>query len=155
GGAAIVAALVSGAVRLRVALRAIRRSPESQWMLFVAAQLLCGIVLAVLLVLFERVLGRSVDPSTVDLRHFSLHPSTATRLATLIGVLLGHAPVLWGGALACTIALAGGGRGVWGGATGARRRCGAPRSSCSRSPRPRAASRSRCRLSCSARAFVR
>ena len=106
GAAAIVSALVSGAARLRVTLRAIRRSPESQWPLFVAAQLLCGILLGLLFVLFERVLGRSVDPATIDLRHFSLHPWTAARIATLIGVLLAHASVLWAGALACSIALA-------------------------------------------------
>ncbi|HET7698445.1 MAG TPA: HAMP domain-containing sensor histidine kinase [Vicinamibacterales bacterium] len=104
--AAVAAALVSAAVRLRVALRAIRRSPEGGWVLFVAAQLACGIVLAALLIAFERLLGRSVDPSQVDLRHFSLHPWTAPRLATLSGVLLGHAAALWAGALACVIALA-------------------------------------------------
>jgi signal transduction histidine kinase len=103
--AAMVATLVSAAVRLRVALRAIRRPPDTQWALFVGAQLLCGLVLAALFVVFERVLGRSVDPAAVDLRHFSLHPWTAARIATLSGVLLGHAAVLWGGALACTIAL--------------------------------------------------
>jgi hypothetical protein len=72
--AALAATLVSGAVRLRVALRAIRRSPEHDWVSFVAAQLVCGIALAALLVVFERLLGRSLDPSQVDLRHFSLHP---------------------------------------------------------------------------------
>ena len=104
--AALSATLVSAAVRLRVALRAIRHSPEGGWFLFVAAQLACGIVLAALLVVFERLLGRSVDPSQVDLRHFSLHPWTGPRLATLAGVLLGHAAVLWAGALTCVIALA-------------------------------------------------
>ena len=104
--AAVAAALVSAAVRLRVALRGIRQWPERSWIPFVAAQLLCGGVLAALLVVFERLLGGSVDPSQVDLRHFSLHPWTAPRLATLSGVLLGHAAVLWAGALACVIALA-------------------------------------------------
>ena len=104
--AALAATLVSAAVRLRVALRAIRRPPERGWVLFIAAQLVCGVVLATLLILFERVLGQSVDPSQVDLRHFSLHPWSVPRLATLAGVLLGHAAVLWAGALACVIALA-------------------------------------------------
>ena len=105
-GAGVAATLVSAAVRLRVALRAIRRAPHDQLAVFIAAQLACGIVLAALLVAFERVLGRSVDPAAVDLRHFSLHPWTAARLATLTGILLGHAAVLWAGALACVIALA-------------------------------------------------
>ena len=104
--AALAATVVSAAVRLRVALRAIRRSPERGWAAFIAAQLACGVVLAALLIVFERLLGRMVDPSQVDLRHFSLHPWTAPRLATLTGVLLGHAAVLWAGALACVIALA-------------------------------------------------
>ena len=104
--AGLAATLVSAAVRLRVALRRIRQSPESQWGLFIAAQLACGVVLAALFILFERVLGRSVDPAAVDLRHFSLHPWSAARLATLAGVLLAHAAVLWAGALACAIAIA-------------------------------------------------
>ena len=105
-GAALAATLVSAAVRLRVALRAIRRAPETHWAFFVLMQLACGVVLAGLLVFFERVLGRSVDPAAVDLRHFSLHPWTAARLATLLGVLLAHAAVLWAGALACAVAIA-------------------------------------------------
>ena len=105
-GAGLAATLVSAAVRLRVALRAIRRAPEAHWTFFVLTQLTCGVVLAVLLVFFERVLGRSVDPTAVDLRHFSLHPWTAARLATLSGVLLAHAAALWAGALACAVAIA-------------------------------------------------
>jgi signal transduction histidine kinase len=104
--AGLAATLVSAAVRLRVALRARRQGPHDSLVVFVATQLLCGLFLAALLVLFERVLGRSVDPAAVDLRHFSLHPWTAARLATLTGILLGHAAVLWTGALACVMALA-------------------------------------------------
>jgi signal transduction histidine kinase len=106
GAAALSATLVSAAVRLRLALRARRRSPEANLVVFAAAQLICGAFLAAVLVLFERLLGRSVDPAAVDLRHFSLHPWTAARLATLIGILLCHAAVLWGGALACVMTLA-------------------------------------------------
>ncbi len=104
--AAVSATIVSAAVRLRLALRSRRRRPEEQTVLFIATQLACGVVLAGLLVLFELLMGRSLDPSAVDLRHFSLHPWTAPRLATLAGILLGHAAVLWTGALACVMALA-------------------------------------------------
>src|SRR4029079_16822341 len=83
--------------------RAWRRRPEEHPVLFVAMQLMCGVILAALLVLFERAMGRSVDPAAVDLRHFSLHPWTAPRLATLAGILLGHAAVLWLCALACVM----------------------------------------------------
>jgi signal transduction histidine kinase len=100
-------ALVSGAVRLRLALRAWRRRPDDHPLIFIAMQLACGVVLAGLLVQFERSMGRSVDPAAVDLRHFSLHPWTPPRLATLAGILLGHAGVLWTCALTCVMALAG------------------------------------------------
>jgi len=93
--AALAATCVSAAGRLRVAMRGIRRAPEARPLAFVAVQLACGVLLAILLVLFERVLGRSVDPAAVDLRHFSLHPWSAARIATLTGVLLAHAAVLW------------------------------------------------------------
>src|SRR6185503_16157697 len=104
--AAVAATLVSAAVRLRVALRVRRPAPERSPAVFIGMQLACGLFVAALLVLFERVLGRSVDPAAVDLRHFSLHPWTSARLATLTGILLSHAAVLWLSALACVVALA-------------------------------------------------
>jgi signal transduction histidine kinase len=104
-GAAVVATLVSASVRLRLAWRSRRRWPENDRALFVVTQLVYGVVLAALLVGFERVLGRSVDPASVDLRHFSLHPWSVARLATLYGILLSHAAVLWAGALGCAMAL--------------------------------------------------
>jgi len=91
--AAVAATLVSAAVRLRVALRVRRPAPERSPAVFIGMQLACGLFVAALLVLFERVLGRSVDPAAVDLRHFSLHPWTSARLATLTGILLSHAAV--------------------------------------------------------------
>jgi len=103
--AAIVAVCVSAAVRLRVALRSRRRWPDQETVLFAATQCVCGVVMAATLAAFEIVLGRSVDPAAVDLRHFSLHPWTAPRLATLAGILLGHAAVIWACALGCVIAL--------------------------------------------------
>ena len=102
--AAAAAALVSGAVRLRLALRAQRGVPADAPVTFGAAQIACGLFLVALFVTFERVLGRSIDPAGVDLHHFSLHPWTPARLATLAGVLFGHAAVLWFGALACVLA---------------------------------------------------
>jgi signal transduction histidine kinase len=104
--AALAATFVSAAVRLRVALRSRRRWPDRHEVLFAGTQLLCGFALAGLLVAFETVLGRSVDPAAVDVRHFSVHPWTPARLATLAGILLGHAGVLWLGALTCVMALA-------------------------------------------------
>jgi signal transduction histidine kinase len=102
--AAVAAALVSAAVRLRLALRARRLTPSSSALGFVAAQLAAGVFLAAMLVGFERVLGRSIDPAAVDLNHFSLHPWTPARLTTLAAIVLSHAAVLWFGALACVLA---------------------------------------------------
>jgi signal transduction histidine kinase len=104
--AALAATAVSGAVRLRIALRAARRPPHERTRLFVLAQLACGVLLACLLAGFERLLGMSVDPASIDLRHFSLHPWSGPRLAVLLGILLYHAAILWAGALGCVTALA-------------------------------------------------
>ena len=108
GGAAAAAigCIVSAAVRLRVALRMRRKWPSRERALFTAGQIACGAVLALLLVGFEWLLGRTVDPAAVDLRHFSLHPWSGPRLAMLAGILLCHAAVLWAGALGCVVALA-------------------------------------------------
>ena len=103
--AAVVAACVSAAAELRLALRSRRKWPGREMALFSAAHLACGIVLAAMLTSFEIVLGRSLDPAAVDLRHFSLHPWTIPRLATLAGILLAHAALLWAGALACVFAI--------------------------------------------------
>ena len=73
---------------------------------FVLVQLLAGVAVAAVLVLFERLLQRAVDPATVDLRHFSLHPWVADRLALLIGLLSCHVAALWTCTLILSAALA-------------------------------------------------
>ena len=103
--AAVVATTVSGAVRLRVALRTDRRWPNRERAWFVIAQLVVGGLLAAMLVAFEQWLGTEVDPAAVDLRHFTLHPWGGPRLAVLSGILLCHAAVMWAGALGCVTAL--------------------------------------------------
>jgi signal transduction histidine kinase len=104
--AAVAAALASAVARMRLALRARRQVPGDTVAGFAAAQVLAGVALAGLLVMFERVLGRSIDPAGVDLTHFSLHPWLPARLATLAAILLSHAAILWFGALACVTAAA-------------------------------------------------
>jgi len=103
--AAVAAALVSAVVRMRPALRTLRRVPSGSLAAFAATQLASGALLASLLVLFVRVLGRSIDPAAVDVNHFSLHPWVPARLATLAGILFCHAGALWFGALGCVIAI--------------------------------------------------
>jgi signal transduction histidine kinase len=104
GGVAVAGAiglLAGPAVRLRVASRARRQEPGRAYLRFVLVQLLAGVTIAAVLVLFERLLQRAVDPATVDLRHFSLHPWGANRLALLLGILSCHIAALW----ACTLVL--------------------------------------------------
>jgi signal transduction histidine kinase len=104
--AAAIALLVSPVVRLRIGLRAARRDPGSSALSFYARQAVAGAAMAALLVVFERLLPRAVDPASVDLRHFSLHPWSATRLALLTGILACHAAALWTSTLVLSAALA-------------------------------------------------
>ena len=108
GGCAAVAAagLLSGPLlRLRAALRP-RRPPAAAPARFALAQLIAGTAITGIIALFVLVVDRGVDPSSIDLRHFSLHPWNATRLAILVGVLASHVAVLWAATLCLTTALA-------------------------------------------------
>jgi signal transduction histidine kinase len=100
--AAAIALLAGPVVRLRIGLRTRRRDTDESLASFLARQVLAGVVMAILLVVFAWLLPRVVDPATVDLRHFSLHPWSVTRLALLIGILACYAGALW----TCTLMLA-------------------------------------------------
>jgi signal transduction histidine kinase len=104
--AGVAAAAVSGAVRLRLALRMHRRWVADEPVRFVLAQLAAGLLLAASLAAVQRLLGRARDPQAIDLRHFSLHPWSGPRLVSLAGILLGHAGALWGGTFICVAAIA-------------------------------------------------
>ena len=101
--AGAVALLAGPVLRLRVSLRSGRRTPAAAPWRFYRWQLLAGAALALVLFAFERLLPRAVDPASVDLRHFSLHPWSAVRLGLLLGVLACHAAALW----TCTLVLSG------------------------------------------------
>jgi signal transduction histidine kinase/MFS family permease len=98
--AAAVALLASPIVRVRVAWRT-RRTSDAARLQFLLLQLCAGAAVGAILVLFGRLLPHAVDPSAVDLRHFSLHPWNAPRLGLLMGILAAHAAALW----ACTLIL--------------------------------------------------
>ena len=105
--ACIVALLAGPAVRLRPAWRQGRRTPRTAWPGFVLVQLPAGVTLAALLVFFQRLLDRVVDPLSVDLRHLSLHPwGDGSRLVLLAGMLAVHLAVLWAGTLVLSAAVA-------------------------------------------------
>jgi signal transduction histidine kinase len=106
--AAVIALLAGPAVRLRIAARAHRGEMRAAAP-FASAflQVLAGMFVAAIVVAFDSVLLRAVDPSAVDLRHFSLHPWIASRLALLIGILAAHVAALWAGTLVLNASLAG------------------------------------------------
>ena len=109
GGATIAAAiaLVAGpVVRLRLALRARRRNVEGAPAGFLFRQLCAGFAIATILVAFELLLPRVVDPVTDDLRRFSLYPWDGNRLAMITGILACHAAALWTCTLILSAALA-------------------------------------------------
>jgi signal transduction histidine kinase len=101
--AAIAALLASPTGQLRLYWRTRRRVAAAP-VPFAALQLAAGLVLAAIVVLFERVLLGVVDPATVDMRHFSLYPWSVTRIMLLCGTVACHAAALWTGTLALTAA---------------------------------------------------
>jgi hypothetical protein len=102
-------ALLAGAVtRLRVVTRRDRRDPtEAPWR-FIVQHLGAGALVTVLYLLFARLLDGAVDPVTVDLRHFSLHPWSPPRIMLLGGILAFHTAILWAATLVLTAV-----RSVW------------------------------------------
>jgi signal transduction histidine kinase len=98
--AAALAALWAPAVaRLRLRFRGTRRSSSAHPLQLIAAQLAAGIVVALLLVVAERFFASIVQSSSIDLRHFSLHPWNTTRIALFGGLLALHLAALWTGTL--------------------------------------------------------
>ena len=104
--ASILALLAGPAGRLRVALRH-RRTPVGPITgRFVFSHLVVGTLLALLIILFQGLIDRDVNPVTIDLRHLSLHPwGDGSRVALLGGLLGIHLAVLWAGTLTLSAAL--------------------------------------------------
>ena len=105
--AAVVALLAGPAVRVRIATRARRHSTPGPPFAAVVGQICAGAAVAAVLVAFDWLLLRAVDPVAVDLRHFSLHPWAASRLALLTGILASHVAAIWAGTLLLHASLAG------------------------------------------------
>jgi signal transduction histidine kinase len=107
GTAAALVSLLAGAVaRFRVAARGqtMFLRGVSAWL--ITTQLLAGIGVAGLIVLFYRLLVLVIDPISIDLRHFSLHPWSGPRIMLLTGIVAMQLAVLWGGTLLCVAAAA-------------------------------------------------
>ncbi len=105
GTAAALVSLLAGPVaRLRIATRRVRLAIADARVRFVASQLLAGTVMAGLFIAFNSIIEWVVDPASIDLRHFSLHPWTSARLFLLGGVAALHLAVLWGATLLLVVA---------------------------------------------------
>jgi signal transduction histidine kinase len=66
---------------------------------FAALHAAAGAVAAVVLIAYERFLGRVVEHTDLDVLHFSLHPLSASRLAIGFALVLLHGVVIWGTAM--------------------------------------------------------
>ena len=97
--AALVSLLAGPVSRLRAARRhdPVLRTPSAGW---VMTQLAAGTAVALLVILFYRRLGVVIDPASVDLRHFSLHPWRLSRIVLLTAIVAMQLAVLWSATLA-------------------------------------------------------
>ena len=93
--AALAALWAAGVARLRLRFKGRRRTMSGAPAPLILVQLAAGVVVAGLLVLAERFFASIVQSSSIDLRHFSLHPWNTTRMALLGGLLALHLAVLW------------------------------------------------------------
>jgi signal transduction histidine kinase len=66
---------------------------------FAAWHAAAGAIAAVVLVAYERFLGRVVEHTDLDVLHFSLHPLVASRIAIGFALVLLHGVVIWGTAM--------------------------------------------------------
>jgi len=104
--AALVSLLAGPAARLRIAMRGRPPVVDGASIRLVAVQIAAGAGMAVLIALFYLLLGRIIDPVSIDLRHFSLHPWSVPRITLLAGIVATELAVLWGATLLCAAAAA-------------------------------------------------
>ena len=108
GLAALAALWVTPATRLPLALRTRRRTLPGATVAFVSTHLVAGLAVAVCIFSFTLALAAAVDPTQIDVRHFSLYPWDGPRVLWLVGVVALHAAMLWTATLTLIAA-----RGVW------------------------------------------
>ncbi|HET7221301.1 MAG TPA: HAMP domain-containing sensor histidine kinase [Vicinamibacterales bacterium] len=108
GLAALAALWVAPATRLPLALRTRRKALPGAMPTFVMMHLVAGLAVAVCMFSFTLALAAAVDPTKIDVRHFSLYPWDGTRALWLVGVVALQGAVLWTATLTLTAA-----RGVW------------------------------------------
>jgi signal transduction histidine kinase len=106
--AALAALWTSPATQLQFAFRTRRHWVAGETGRFIVTHLLAGITVAICILSVALVLTVAVDPTTVDVRHFSFYPWNASRVLRLVGILALYAGVLWIATLALIAA-----RGAW------------------------------------------
>jgi signal transduction histidine kinase len=106
--AALVALWTVPVTRLQVAYRTRQHTFAESRGVFVVMHLLAGVVVAVFLVSFARVLAVAIDPAAVDVRQFSLYPWNGARVLRLVGILSLHVALIWAATLTLIAA-----RGAW------------------------------------------
>jgi signal transduction histidine kinase len=97
--AGLVALWTVPVTRIQIAYRALRTTVSASPVTFGLVHLLAGVVVAVLLVSFARLLAIALDPVAIDVRHFSLYPWNASRVLRLVGILALYAAVIWAATL--------------------------------------------------------
>jgi signal transduction histidine kinase len=97
--AGLVALFAAPIFQLAAIMRAGGARRSARGPAFVLEQLLAGGGVALIVAGFARILRAVLDDSSVDLRHFSLHPWSEERLVLLGGILVCHLATLWGGSL--------------------------------------------------------
>ncbi len=102
--AALVSLLADPAARLRLLFRT--RSPRAQGGLpMYGWQLLAGLGVAALMLLFQRLLGTVANTVPIDLREFSVYPVNPTRLTLMAGMTALHLAVMWASTLTLIAAI--------------------------------------------------
>ena len=94
--AAVAALLAAPVARLRLAWRRRRRGGAATAL---AGQVLAGMMVAALILLFVRLLEGVTNQVSVDLHHFSIYPLRSSRLMLLAGIVAMHLAILWGATL--------------------------------------------------------
>jgi len=110
-GLLLTALTAAGLVRLGIDALERRRTAEPRPPLHIPAggilgdarfallQAAAGAAAAIVLVAYERFLGRVVEHTELDVLHFSLHPLVASRIAIGFALVLLHGVVIWGAAM--------------------------------------------------------
>ena len=107
GTAAAMVSLLAGPTgRLRVAVRGRPVFTGGLSAPLIATQILAGAAVTALITLLYLILGSVIDPVSIDLRHFSLHPWGLSRVMLLTGIVASQLAALWTGTLLCAVAVA-------------------------------------------------